>query len=158
MSSFSELTEQHLEMDYLMSDLRESLKAAHVHGQSLEMQGGSLYRVAQLCMRLKRELARQYYVVDANLIGRASRILGGQLEEAAAVSATFDHLMDAIDELLEELPSFPNTPLPPQSSRLVYTQILCDEIDVLFERHMASLRAFYQGYSTLLFPGGAVAE
>lgn len=159
MGLLAELTYTHLEVMSAVDEIQTKIsQARRLRHQTEDVQ----YLLAALIpwtVGLRSVLLDYFDHQRDHLFPRVHRVFGADMEELFLLSKYHKLIIDALDEFLDELPD------PDEADKgalrpiaIAYLELLFDDFRDLYERHCIVERKFYESYSTIIFPGGAIAD
>ncbi|MFU8804102.1 MAG: hypothetical protein ACNA8W_09865 [Bradymonadaceae bacterium] len=159
MGLLSELTYTHLEVTSAIDKIEKKIAdARRLRHESDDVQP-LLAELVPWANGLRAILLGYFRHQQENLFPRMQRVFGADLEELFLLSKYHRLIIEALDEFVDELPDAQDeSEALFQPMHIAYLELLFDDFVELYERHCVMERKFYETYSTILFPGGAIAD
>lgn len=159
MGLLTELTYTHLEVMSAVDEIETKITQARRLRHKPEDVQHLLAALVPWAVGLRSVLLDYFEHQRDYLFPRVQRVFGTDMEELFLLSKYHKLIIDALDEFLDELPDLAEDhrgSLRPMA--LAYLELLFDDFRDLYERHCVVERKFYETYSTIIFPGGAIAD
>lgn len=158
MPILSEATYLHMEVSRAIDAIGRRLDGARDHRDDRKRLPVELARIIPRADDLSRQLRGFYTRERQELFPRAERIFGARIEEIEALIRYQKAILSALDEFIEELTVSISGQQRAQGAHLAYLEVLFQEFVELYEARCQIESAFYQSYSTMLYPGGLSTE
>jgi hypothetical protein len=157
MGLLSELTYTHMEVmsavDEIAGRISEARRRRHGESDLASLLSG----LVPWAIGLRSVLLDYFDHQRDQLFPRVRRVFGCDLEEVALLEHYHGSIVEALDAFLRALPDLEDE-RPMRPIQVAHLELLFEEFRDLYDRHCLVERKFYESYSTILFPGGAVAE
>ena len=159
MGLLTELTYIHLEVTSAIDEIERSIAQARSQRHEEETVRQRLSGLRPWVKGLRSVLVDYFDHQRSELFPRVQRVFGADFEELNGLSGFHGLILEALDEFAEELFGLiggEDEGIHPMG--IAYLELLFDDFRELYESHCAQERKFYETYSTIIFPGGAIAD
>ncbi|MBA2661981.1 MAG: hypothetical protein H0U74_06770 [Bradymonadaceae bacterium] len=159
MGVLADLTYTHLEVNSTVEGIQKTIEHAREVRHTPEDVYASLVLLVPSAMALRDRLVKYFAYQREHLFPRVCRVFGGDMEELGALDQYHVQIIESLDHFLSELPNDEDSEeLSHKPMRIAYLELVFEEFLDLYERHCSLERTFYETYSTILFPGGAMTD
>ncbi len=114
--------------------------------------------MASEALRLRRNLDQLFTRERRELFPRVTRIFGSDVSETKQLLKGQDKILTALDRFIVELGDEETIEMADHQVRLAYLRRLFGEFVNHYQARCDVERAFYETYSTVLYPGGVATE